>query len=158
MSDPYRADPDLTDAARGTAGARTAPPPAVIPPRRTGWVGWVWFGGAILVLVGIFNVIHGLVAIVRDQVFVVAPQSVLLFDVTGWGWVHLILGVIQIAIGAGIFAGARWALALGFLAAMVNAAFQLVSLPIYPIWSIIIIALDVVVVYALIVHGDEARA
>jgi hypothetical protein len=119
------------------------------------WVGWVVFAGTIAVIVGIFNIIQGLVALFDDQYFVVARGELLLLDFTAWGWIHLVVGVVMLLVGLGIIRGSPWGLVGGVVLAGVQAILQLGFLAAYPIWSILIIALDVVVIYALIVHGRE---
>ena len=125
--------------------------------RRTpsAWVGWVVFAGTMAVIVGIFTAIQGLVALFDDQYFVVAKGELLLLDFTAWGWIHLLVGLILVLVGFGIIRGAPWGLVAGVVLAGVNAILQLGFLAAYPVWSILIIALDVVVIYALIVHGRE---
>jgi hypothetical protein len=119
------------------------------------WVGWVVFAGTIAVISGIFNIIQGLVALFDDQYFVVARGELLLLDFTAWGWIHLVVGVVMLLVGFGIIRGSPWGLVGGVVLAGVQAILQLAFLAAYPIWSILIIALDVVVIYALIVHGRE---
>jgi hypothetical protein len=119
------------------------------------WVGWVVFAGTIAVISGIFNIIQGLVALFDDQYFVVARGELLLLDFTAWGWIHLVVGVVMLLVGFGIIRGSPWGLVGGVVLAGVQAILQLGFLAAYPIWSILIIALDVVVIYALIVHGRE---
>jgi hypothetical protein len=124
---------------------------------RTAWVGWVYFAGMMLVLLGSFNVIEGLVALFNDQYYVPTAEGLLVFDLTGWGWVHLIIGVLAIVVGVGLYTGAVWARVGGVLLAGVNAVAQLMFLSAYPVWAVIVIALDVLVIWALVVHGDEAK-
>jgi hypothetical protein len=119
------------------------------------WVGWVVFAGTMAVIVGVFNVIQGLVALFDDQYFVVARGELLLLDFTAWGWIHLLVGVIMLLVGFGIIRGSPWGLVAGVVLAGVQAILQLGFLAAYPVWSILIIALDVVVIYALLVHGRE---
>ena len=119
------------------------------------WVGWVVFAGTIAVISGIFTIIQGLVALFDDQYFVVARGELLLLDFTAWGWIHLVVGVVMVLVGFGIIRGSPWGLVGGVVLAGVQAILQLGFLAAYPIWSILIIALDVVVIYALIVHGRE---
>jgi len=123
----------------------------------TAWLGWIWFGGSMMVLLGVFNVIEGLVALFNDDYYLVGPQGLLVFDLTGWGWVHLIIGVLAIAAGAGLFTGAMWARATAVVLASINAVAQLAFLSAYPLWATLVIALDVVVIWAVVVHGGEAR-
>jgi len=119
------------------------------------WAGWVVFAGTMAIIVGVFNIIQGLVALFDDQYFVVASGDLLVFDFTAWGWVHLLVGVVMVVVGLGIMRGSPWGLVAGVVIAGVNAIVQLGFLAAYPVWSILIIALDVVVIYALIVHGRE---
>jgi len=121
----------------------------------TGWVGWIFFAAIMLITVGLFNVIDGLVALFRGDLYTVTPNGLLVFDLTAWGWVHLILGVIQLAVAFPLLRGARWARVLTILLAVVNAATQLAFLSAFPVWAVIVIALDVLVIWAVVVHGDE---
>jgi hypothetical protein len=139
----------------GTAGRAGA---AHGTPRRTGWVGWIYFGGTMLVLAGTFNIIEGLVALFNDQYYVPTRQGLLVFDVTGWGWIHLVIGGLAIIVGVGLFTGATWARVAGVILAGVNAIAQLAFLSAYPLWAIIVITLDVLIIWALIVHGAEAKS
>ncbi|HEV7648677.1 MAG TPA: hypothetical protein VGP26_10985 [Actinophytocola sp.] len=148
MSEHAVHDAGATSAASTTHG-RSAP--------RSGWVGWVYFGGAMMILLGTFNIIEGLVALFNDQYFVATQQGVLVFDITGWGWVHLIIGGLAVIVGVGLFTGATWARVSGVILCGINAIAQLTFLSAYPVWAVIVIALDVLVIWALIVHGDEAK-
>ena len=125
---------------------------------QSGWVGWVYFGGAMMILLGTFNLIEGLVALFNDQYYVATQQGLLVFDITGWGWVHLIIGVVAIGVGIGVFTGAMWARICGVIVCGINAIAQLAFLSAYPVWAVVVIALDVLVIWALIVHGDEAKS
>lgn len=127
-------------------------------PVSTGWVGWIWFAGLALILVGTFNVIHGLVAVFEDDVLVAAGETLAILDLTAWGWVHAVAGALQIVVGCMLFTGARWARITAIVVVMLNAVAQLAALNAQPTWAIVIIALDVVVLWALVVHGEEARA
>jgi len=110
-----------------------------------------------MLMVGLFNVVTGLTALFRNEVFTVVPGGVLVFDLTTWGWIHIVFGLAQVAVAAGVFAAKGWALTIGVLVALVNAVAQLVALPYAPIWALIVIVLDTVVIYAMIVHGSEVR-
>ncbi|KAA9163607.1 hypothetical protein FPZ12_008855 [Amycolatopsis acidicola] len=125
---------------------------------RTLWVGWIWFGGAMMILLGIFGVIQGLVALFNDKYYVVGPEGLLVFDLTGWGWVHLILGALAIVAGFALFSGATWARVTAVVLATINAVAQLAFLSAYPVWGTICIALDVLVIWAVIVHGKEVQS
>jgi hypothetical protein len=124
---------------------------------RTAWVGWIYFAGAIMVLVGSFSAIEGLVALFNDEFYTVTTDGLLVFDLTGWGWVHLIIGALAVVVGVGLFTGAMWARVGGVVLAIVNSVAQLAFVSAYPWWSMVVIALNLVVIWAIIVHGDEAK-
>ncbi|HVW43374.1 MAG TPA: hypothetical protein VHC18_18700 [Amycolatopsis sp.] len=144
----------MSEQAQPHTGAR---PTSAMPRARSGalWVGWIWFAGAMMILLGVFNVIEGLVALFNDKYYVLGPEGLLVFDITGWGWVHLIIGALAVVAGFALFTGALWARITAVVLAAVNAIAQLTFLSAYPVWAIIVIALDVVVIWAIIVHGDE---
>ena len=124
----------------------------------SGWVGWIWFAGVVLVLVGTINAIEGLAAIVEDDVFVTTGQGgLLVFDLTTWGWVHLLLGALQILAGLALFSGATWARVTAIVLVMLSVIGHIAWLNAQPVWSVIVIVLDLLVLWALVVHGDEAR-
>lgn len=123
----------------------------------TGWVGWVYFAAFMLVLSGILQIVGGLTALLRDTYFLVGEKAVLAFDYTTWGWVHLLVGVIVLCAGISLFQGSTWARVVAVLLAMVNFVVQFAFLQSYPIWSLVAMTIDVLVIYALTVHGSEAR-
>ncbi|WP_410566929.1 hypothetical protein [Amycolatopsis sp. cmx-4-61] len=139
----------------GTTGARAPLPPdqAVARSRR---VGWIWFAGAITVLAGLFNVVEGVVALFDRDYYVIGPSGLLVFSLAGWGWLHLIVGILVVLTGIALFTGAQWARVVTVALAGFNALAQLAFLSAYPFWGVIVIALDVLVIWAVIVHGDEA--
>jgi hypothetical protein len=115
--------------------------------------GWRVFSGVAFYLVGAFNVIGGLGALFRDEVFV-AGNEVLVADVTTWGWFLLIVGLVQLAVGVGIFRGRGWGRLLGVILASLSAVLHIAFLVAFPAFSLITIALAVVVIYGLIVQDD----
>lgn len=122
------------------------------------WVGWIAFAGVLMLMLGAFHVIQGLVALFNDTYFVVARNGlVLTADYTAWGWVHLIAGLIVIVAGVCVFAGQIWARAVGTLIALVSAVLNIAFLGAAPVWSITMIGLDVVVILALTVHGSDIK-
>jgi hypothetical protein len=124
----------------------------------TGWTGWVVFGGFMMILLGTFQAIEGLVAIFDKGYYLVSAQGLVVqVDYTVWGWVHLLLGVIVAVSGVGVLAGNVAARAVGVVLAMGSAVLNLVFIAAYPVWSTIVIAVDVLVIYALTVHGRELR-
>ena len=130
--------------------------------RRTvsGWtVGLIVFAAAIMIMVGAFQIIAGLAAIFDDGFFAVTQNYVFDLDTTAWGWVHLLLGILLVFAGWGIFSGATWARATGMFLAILSAISNFFFIPYYPVWAIVVIALDVAVIYALSVWDrDQARA
>jgi hypothetical protein len=124
---------------------------------RTGWVGWIFFAGIILIMVGSFQAIAGLVALFNDEYYLVGSSGLVVsVDYTAWGWVHLVLGVVAFCTGIGMMLGQRWARITGIILAVLSAIVNLAFVAAYPVWSILVIALDVIVIYALAVHGREA--
>ena len=114
------------------------------------WVGWISFASTILILLGSFHIIQGLVALFRDEVFVVHKSGLIVnVDYTAWGWFHIVLGAIMIATSIGLFAMKGWARWAGIFFASLSAITQVGVLPAFPIWGLIVIALDVVVIYQL---------
>jgi hypothetical protein len=127
--------------------------------QQSAWAGWVNFAGLMLVLLGFFHAVQGLVALFRDQVYVVGSRG-LVADVgyTTWGWVHLVWGAVAILVGSSLLAGRMWARIIATIVAMVSAVTSLGFLPAYPVWSAIMIAFDVVIIWAITVHGGEVRS
>jgi hypothetical protein len=122
------------------------------------WAGWVAFAGIMLMLIGFFDILQGLTALTNDEYFVAAAGELLVFDFTAWGWILLIWGVLLIVAGLGLLSGQGWARWFAIVLAFVNAIAQAGFLSAYPIWSTIVIALDVFVLFALTARWEEARA
>jgi hypothetical protein len=121
------------------------------------WTGWVVFAGVMLLIAGAFDVIYGLVAIVgpNSAYFVSTSGELLFWDVAAWGWWHFISGITLILVGLFVMQGAGWARVTAIVLVALNALLQLSLLPVQPWWSLILLAVDLIVVYALIVHGRE---
>ncbi|WP_433271088.1 DUF7144 family membrane protein [Actinosynnema sp. CS-041913] len=124
-------------------------------PRSSAWTGWIGFAAIMMIVIGSFNVIEGMVALFDNEYYVVGPDNVLVLDLTGWGWAHLVVGVLVALSGAGLLTGAAWARVVAVVFASLNAVLQLGFVSVQPVWSTIVIALCVVVVWAVVVHGDE---
>jgi hypothetical protein len=125
----------------------------------TGWTGWIAFASTMLIVIGCFHALAGLVGIFKDEYFLVPKRQLLIVtDYTAWGWTHLIFGLIAIATAIGLFAGALWARIVAVIFAVVSAVANLAFISAYPVWSTMIIALDVLVIWAITVHGREMRA
>ncbi|MBC2644339.1 hypothetical protein H5400_36815 [Rhodococcus wratislaviensis] len=102
----------------------------------------------ILVTIGIIEFFQGLSAVAKDKVFVAGTNYLYKFDITVWGWIHLVLGVLLILVGIALFTGAGWARVSAIVIAAISILANFLWLPYYPWWSIVIIALDVVVIWA----------
>jgi hypothetical protein len=121
-------------------------------------IGAAMFAGSLMIMIGVFDALAGLTGIIRDEFYVSTPHNLFKFDATAWGWVHLIVGIIIIFAGYGIFSGATWARIVGVFMAMIAAIENFMFIPYYPFWSILIIALCVWVIWALAFRGDDLRA
>ncbi|MRG59480.1 hypothetical protein GE115_06280 [Agromyces sp. CFH 90414] len=124
----------------------------------TGWVGWGWFAGCVLLTAGLFDLIYGLIAVIGpDSAYFITGGSLFMFDVAGWGWWHLISGAALALVAFALFAGATWARVVAIILAIVSAVGHVFMLPAQPWWAMIVIALNILVIYALTVHGAEMR-
>lgn len=128
-------------------------------PEPTGWVGWIVFAAAMMIMLGIFHAIAGLVALFKDEYYLVGPEGLTIdVDYTAWGWAHLIGGVVIALAGMALFTGRTWARVVGVAVAMLSAIINIAFLAAYPVWSTIMIAIDVLVIYALTAHGAEMKS
>ena len=118
-------------------------------------VGLTMFASVILMVVGVFQALAGLTAIVNDEVFVTVEDYLLKLDTTGWGWIHLILGVVLFLAGLGLLQGQLWARTIAVILAALSAIANFLWLPIQPWWAIIVIALDIFVIWAVTTHGRD---
>jgi uncharacterized membrane protein YiaA len=123
--------------------------------RQTGAAVATVFAGSLMLMVGIFQAIQGLVALVEDDFYVAVSNYTFEFDVTTWGWIHLILGVVVALAGLFIFSGNVAARAVGIFLAVLAAIANFLWIPYYPIWSILIIALCIFVIWGLATFGFE---
>ncbi|MCW7944008.1 membrane protein [Streptomyces hygroscopicus] len=117
--------------------------------------GLTLFAAVMLFISGVLAIFRGVMAIARDNVFVTTPNYVFKFDLTGWGWIHLILGALAVAVSIGLFAAATWARAVGVGIAALLIIVNFLSIPYYPLWSLTLIALYGFVIWALCVAGSE---
>jgi hypothetical protein len=118
--------------------------------------GWVTFAGVMLLIVGVLNVIYGIAAI-GDSSFFVNDTRYILSGLNTWGWVSLILGVIQILAAFSLWGGGLYGRIVGIGAASLSAIAALLSIPAYPLWSLAIFALDVVIIHQIATRGTEGR-
>jgi hypothetical protein len=117
---------------------------------RQAWAfGGMIFAAALLVMNGIWQILLGIAAVAKGDFFVAAPNYLYNVNVSTWGWIHLALGAVMALVGFVLFSGAGWARAIGIVLAVLSAIANFFFLPYYPIWSLVIIALDVFVIWAL---------
>jgi hypothetical protein len=122
----------------------------------SGWaIGWTGFAGIMMVIGGIWWAIAGIVALVNDTFYVVGEEYIFQFDVTTWGWIHLILGIAVLLAGFYLFTGAVWARTVGVIIAVLWALVAFAWLPWYPVWAILFIAASISVIWALTAHGRD---
>ena len=120
--------------------------------------GWAFFVGILLFIVGVMNIIWGLKALFNDEALTVGEKGLIVWDITTWGWIHMILGIVMICTALGLFAGQGWARWVGILFVMINAFGQVAWMATYPIWSILIITLDIIIIYQLTARWDTREA
>ena len=122
-------------------------------PSESSWAsGLSMFAGVMMLIVGIFQILNGIAAILRDKVYVTTPNYLYSFDLTGWGWIHLLVGVLVVAIGFAILMGQTWARWIGIGLVGLSMIANFLFIPYYPLWSLLIIALDIAVIWALASH------
>ena len=127
-------------------------------PTASPWVGWIGFAAVIMVLLGSLHIFQGLVALFKDEYFLVAPSGLAVnVDFTAWGWTHLIGGIVVLVAGICVLAGQVWARVVGVLLAAASAIANVAFLAAYPLWSLIMITLAIVVIMALTVHGSDIK-
>ncbi len=116
----------------------------------SGWAfGGIVFAGSVLTLIGCFQVIAGLAAIFNDEFFLVTRNYTFDLDTSVWGWLHLLIGILLVATGFGLFTRRPWAVMTALVLAMLSAVINFFFIPYYPFWSLLLIALDVWVIWAL---------
>ena len=128
---------------------------------RSSWTGWIGFAGCLMVVIGGIDFFEGMIAAIRGSYYQVTPNQIIVFDLTTWGWLTLIWGIVLVLVGFGILAGAGWARFVAIGVASLNFFQQLGfigSANSFPLWTLTGLALTIVVLYALIVHWDEAKA
>jgi len=123
----------------------------------SGWVGWVYFAGFMMLITGILQTIAGFAALLNDKYYLVTQEKLVAFDFTTWGWIHIVLGIVLITAGTSVVNGRLWGRVVAVFLAALGIIANFVFLPAYPIWSLILITIYTFVIYALTVHGDEAK-
>jgi hypothetical protein len=117
--------------------------------------GVTMFAGTIMATIGVLQFFEGLSAILNDKVYVTTPDYAYQFDLTTWGWIHLVVGAVAVVVGCAILVGQPWALATGIFIAALSMLTNFLFMPYFPLWSIVIIAADVAIIWALSVRLSE---
>ena len=117
--------------------------------------GAILFAGIMMIVVGIWEALEGLIAIFQNELYVATRRYLFQFDVTTWGWIHVILGLVVAFAGYGLLTGRTWARVVAITLAALSAVANFLWLPYYPVWALLIISLDVFVIWAVAVHGRE---
>lgn len=123
----------------------------------SGWVGWVAFAAVMLYLAGLFHVVAGVMALFKDTVYLVGEANLWALDYTQWGLIHLFWGLLAIWAGSSLMSGNAFGRTFAVAVAMLSAIVNMLFIPVYPIWSILIITVCILVIYAVIVHGGELK-
>ena len=124
----------------------------------SGWaVGFILFAAIMMIMVGVFEALQGLIAIFQNEFYVATRNYLFQFDATTWGWIHLLLGLLVAFAGWSLMSGRTWARVLAITLAVLSAIANFLFLPYYPFWSILIITLDIFVIWAVAVHGGDLR-
>lgn len=134
----------------------TATHPAHAPTAKRRWAeGLMFFAAVMLTIAGLLDIFRGIMAIAEDDIFVTTRNYVFEFDLTGWGWVHVVLGAIAVLVSAGLFQTATWARYSGVAIAGLIIIANFLDLPYYPVWSIVMIAFSGFIIWALCVVRKE---
>ncbi|OLB76117.1 MAG: hypothetical protein AUI14_19665 [Actinobacteria bacterium 13_2_20CM_2_71_6] len=115
----------------------------------TAWAGWIVFAASMLLMIGVFNVIEGIVALVDARRLVVTQDKLIAVNLNGWGWTILIFGVLMVATGVGLFTARTWARVTAIVIVGLHFIAEVGWLGAYPVWSLLMIALDTTVLFAL---------
>ena len=124
--------------------------------RSTAWGGGLTlFAAAMMIVAGIWHALAGLAALLRDEVYVTTPNYVYAFDLTGWGWIHLLLGITVAIAGFAVTRGQMWARVTGIGLVSLSLIANFLFIPYYPVWSLVIIGLDIAVIWALTTYRSD---
>jgi hypothetical protein len=124
----------------------------------SGWaVGAIMFAAVMMILVGVWQALAGLIAIFENEFYVQTRNYLFEFDATTWGWIHLVIGAIVALAGWGLLSGQTWARVVGITLAALSATSNFLFIPYYPFWSLLIIAVDVLVIWALVAYGRRFK-
>jgi hypothetical protein len=133
---------------RDTSQGREPPPSGLA-------TGFIVFAGVMMIVAGGFQTLAGLVALFEDEFYVRTPNYLLEFDATTWGWIHLLLGLLVLFAGLAVLKGQVWGRTIGVILAVLSLFANFAFIPYYPFWSMLIIAVDIFVIWALTAHGRD---
>jgi vacuolar-type H+-ATPase subunit I/STV1 len=141
-----------------SGGGATVPRQSMEEPEVTGWVGWIVFAGTMMAILGVFHMFEGLIALFRHA-FIAFPTSGLTIQVsyTQWGWLQLIAGAVVFLAGLALFTGRMWARTLGVILVAISALVNFAWATAFPVWSLTLLAIDLLVLYAIMAHGGEMK-
>jgi hypothetical protein len=128
--------------------------------RTSAWSGWIGFAGWLMIVIGVIDFFEGLIAVIRSEYYVLTANQIIVFDSTTWGWLTLLWGIVLVFVGWGLLSRASWARWVSIVALTITVIEQLMVFgsAAYPLWALTVLALSIVVLYALIVRWDEAEA
>ncbi|MEU9320264.1 hypothetical protein [Streptomyces sp. NPDC048295] len=118
-------------------------------------IGWTAFAAVLMIFGGAMAIFEGIAAIAKSNVFVATRDYVFRFNLTGWGWIHLALGIVIVLAGCALFTGAAWARVVGIVLAGLGALANFLWLPYFPLWSLVLIAINVFIIWALCANPQE---
>lgn len=123
----------------------------------TGWTGWILFASILMGISGVFHMIAGLTALFKETVFVVGANQLVVMNYDQWGWAHLILGAVLLLSALSLASGKLWGRIFGVFIATLSIIANFVFFEAYPVWSLMIILVDIVLIYSIVIHGSELR-
>jgi hypothetical protein len=123
----------------------------------TGWTGWISFAAIMMIIGGSLNALYGVIAAVDDEWVVFTNRADVYLDVSQWGWAHIIMGVIVLLAGIGLFSGNILARTVAVIVASISLVVNFFFIPVYPLWALTAITIDALVIWALTAHGREMR-
>ena len=118
-------------------------------------VGFTFFAAVMMIMIGMFHAIAGLAAIIHDAFYTTPSEYLFNWNPSTWGWIHLIVGIVVLLAGFGLFTGAVWARTVGVIIALISAVVSFAWLPYYPIFALVLIAIAVIIIWALTAHGRD---
>ncbi|MCU0279238.1 MAG: hypothetical protein MUE31_10150 [Candidatus Nanopelagicales bacterium] len=131
---------------------------STVETQRSGMTGWVVFAGVLMIIGGALWAIQGFIAVFQNDVVILGEEGALFLNVTGWGWVHLILGLLLLLSGILVMRGNLFGRTMAAILASLSIIVNFIWLPVYPVWAIVVIAIDVFILYAVIVYGKEMKS